>query len=121
TVAQDLLYATIEDPIPAGAEAVDPGLETSSTALAPGSERVDVDYRYGYWGGWYFNRIEFRDDRVVFLSEFLPAGTYQYTYFLNTTIPGTYQVRPTFAKEVFFPEVNGRSDGLLFTIVEQAG
>ncbi|KAA3663782.1 MAG: hypothetical protein DWQ04_09085 [Chloroflexi bacterium] len=118
TVPQNLLYAVIEDPIPAGAEAVDPGLETSSTALAPGTQRTDVEYRYGYWGWWYFNRIEFRDDRVVFLSEFLPAGTYQYTYFLNTTIPGTYQVRPTFAKEEFFPEVNGRSDGLLFTIVE---
>ncbi|MFQ5421609.1 MAG: alpha-2-macroglobulin, partial [Anaerolineae bacterium] len=118
TVHQDLLYAIIEDPIPAGAEAVDPGLETSSTAFAPGSERADVDYRYGYWGWWFFNRIEFRDDRVVFLSEFLPAGTYQYTYFLNTTIPGRYQVRPTFAREAFFPEVNGRSDGLLFTITE---
>ena len=118
TVPNNLLYAVIEDPIPAGAEAVDPGLETSSAALAPGTQRTDVDYRYGYWGWWYFNRIEFRDDRVVFLSEFLPAGTYQYTYFLNTTIPGTYQVRPTFAKEEFFPEVNGRSDGMLFTVVE---
>lgn len=117
TAPEDRLYAVITDPIPAGAEAIDPNLETSASGFAAGSERTDVDYRYGYWGWWVFNRIEFRDDAVAFLAEFLPAGTYQYTYFLQASIPGTYQVRPTFAHEQFFPEVNGRSDGMIFEIV----
>lgn len=114
----DLVYAVIEDPLPAGAEAIDPGLQTSASGFGGDVTRTDPDYRYGYWGWWYFNRIEYRDEKVVFLAEFLPAGTYQYTYFLQTNISGEYQVMPTTAREEFFPEVFGRSDGMLFTIIE---
>ena len=35
----DLTYAVIEDPLPAGAEAIDPNLETSSTAFEPGNDQ----------------------------------------------------------------------------------
>lgn len=118
TVPNDLFYVVVDDPIPAGAEGIDPGLQTSVSDADPTTESVGRDYRYGYWGWWYFNRVEFRDDQVRFLAEFLPAGAYQYTYFLNATIPGEYQVRPAFAYEEFFPEVNGRSDGMIFTITE---
>jgi uncharacterized protein YfaS (alpha-2-macroglobulin family) len=116
TTPNDRSYVRVEDPLPAGAEAVDPGLLTSASGLGGTIERDD--YRFGYWGWWYFNRIEYRDDRVVFLSTFLPAGTYQYTYFLETPIPGSYQLRPTVAYEEFFPDVFGRGDGMLFTIEE---
>jgi uncharacterized protein YfaS (alpha-2-macroglobulin family) len=114
----DLLYALIEDPIPAGTEAIDPGLETSASGLAGTTSRSDATYHLGYWGWWYFNRIEYRDEKVLFLSEFLPAGTYQYTYFLQANIPGEYQVRPATAMQEFFPDVFGRSDGMLFTVYE---
>jgi uncharacterized protein YfaS (alpha-2-macroglobulin family) len=112
----DLVYAMIEDPIPAGTEALDPGLNTNSATQGGEVDRVDEEYRYGYWGWWFFNQIEYRDEQVVFLANFLPAGTYQYSYFLQATIPGEYQVRPTFARQTFFPEVNGRSAGMVFTI-----
>jgi alpha-2-macroglobulin len=115
-VPNDMVYAVVEDHIPAGSEAIDPGLSTSASGQGGSVSRVDEDYRYGYWGWWYFNRIEYRDDRVVFYSDFLPAGTYQYTYTLQTTIPGSYQVIPAMAWQAFFPEVFGRSDGLLLTI-----
>ncbi|GAB4279950.1 MAG: hypothetical protein Kow0080_32500 [Candidatus Promineifilaceae bacterium] len=114
----DLLYPVITDYIPAGTEAIDPGLATSAQ-VDDGVTRVEENYRFGYWGWWFFNRIEYRDDRVVFFSEFLPAGTYQYTYFLDTTLPGSYQVRPTIGQETFFPEVFGRADGMLFTITKE--
>ncbi len=112
----DLVYAMVEDPIPAGTEAIDPGLNINSPTQGGEVNRVDEDYRYGYWGWWFFNQIEYRDEQVVFLANFLPAGTYQYSYFLQATIPGEYQVRPTFARQTFFPEVNGRSAGMVFTI-----
>ena len=70
------------------------------------------------WGWWYFNRVEYRDEEVRFYADYLPAGTYQYTYFLQANIPGEYQVMPAQAKQTYFPEVNGRSDGLKFTITE---
>ncbi|MFN2138551.1 MAG: Ig-like domain-containing protein [Candidatus Promineifilaceae bacterium] len=110
----DLLYAVIEDPLPAGAEGIDPGLDTSSATLAGGVSREDTPF--GYWGWWIFNNIEYRDEKVVFLANFLPAGTYQYTYYLDTLIPGEYQVMPAVGYQDFFPDVFGRSDGMLFTI-----
>ncbi len=112
----DRLYVLVEDPIPAGAEAIDPGLETTAGNLS-GDVSQD-NYRRGYWGWWQFNRIEYRDAKVVFRSNFLPAGTYQYTYFLQTNIPGEFQVMPATARETFFPEIFGRSDGKLFMIME---
>jgi uncharacterized protein YfaS (alpha-2-macroglobulin family) len=117
-VAQDdLHYAIIEDPIPSGAEAIDPGLDTSVAGLGEELIRDSGDYRYGYWGWWYFNRIEYRDEKVMFTSEFLPAGNYLYTYYLQTNITGEYQVMPTTARQEFFPDVFGRSNGALFTIM----
>jgi len=112
----DLLYAVIEDPLPAGAEGIDPNLDINSADLAGSVIPEDAPFPYGYWGWWYFNHIEYRDEKVVFLADFLPAGTYQYTYFLQTNIPGEYQVMPAVGYQEFFPDVFGRSDGMLFTI-----
>ncbi len=113
----DLLYTVIEDPLPAGAEAVDPNLDTTPSE-GGGDGVIPFDYRPGLWGWWVFNSVEYRDEKVVFLANQLPAGTYQYTYFLDTIIPGVYQVMPTFARQAYFPEVNGRANGFLFTITE---
>ena len=112
----DMFNVIVQDPIPAGTEAIDPNLDTSASGFTGGISRTDEQYRYGYWGWWYFDRIEYRDEQVRFLSQYLPAGTYQYTYYLQTTIPGEFQVMPTTARQEFFPEVNGRSDGLLFLV-----
>ncbi|MFW5941797.1 MAG: Ig-like domain-containing protein [Chloroflexota bacterium] len=114
----DLVYVRVEDPLPAGAEAVDPGLATSPSGLGGQITPEQGEYRWGFWGWWFFNHIEYRDEKVVFLSNQLPAGTYQYSYYLETPIPGDYQVRPAVAYEEFFPEVFGRSDGLRFEIEE---
>jgi alpha-2-macroglobulin len=112
----DLIYAVVEDPLPAGAEGIDPNLDINSVDFAGGVIREDASFPYGYWGWWYFNRIEYRDEKVVFLADFLPAGTYQYTYYLQPLIPGEYQVMPAVGYQDFFPDVFGRSDGMLFTI-----
>lgn len=112
----DLTYVQIDDPIPAGAEPLDPNLATTSAQFGTGFQRTDQTYQYGYWGWWFFERVQFDDEAVRFFAQFLPAGTYQYTYFLQTTIPGTYQVMPTVARQEFFPDVFGRSEGLVFVI-----
>lgn len=114
----DLVYAIVSDPIPAGAEAIDPTLETTSPIFGGGAQRTDRDDFFGYWGWWNFQRIEYRDERVVFYASYLPAGTYQYTYHLQANIPGVYQVMPTLAQQEFFPEVFGRTDGQRFTITD---
>jgi hypothetical protein len=116
---EDRVFAIVEDHLPSGAQAIDPGLSTSAQGgNTPGISQADRGYQRGYWGWWYFNRIEFRDERVVFYSDFLPAGTYQYSYLLQTNLPGRYQVMPAMAREEFFPEVFGRSRGMVFEITE---
>lgn len=111
----DLYYVVLEDPIPAGAEPVDTSLLTTSiVGQAPELDPQDPFY-YG-WGWWWFSKSEIRDEKVVLFANYLPRGTYEYTYTLNASRPGVYQVIPTWARENYFPEVFGRGDGAVFTI-----
>ncbi len=117
-VSNDRTYVLVEDPIPAGTDAIDPNLLTSESGRGGGIVPAEGEFGRGYWGWWYFDHIQYRDEKVVFLSQFLPAGTYQYSYFLQANIPGTYQVMPATAREDYFPEVFGRAEGAIFTITE---
>ena len=113
----DLYYVLVEDPLPAGAEAVDQNLLTSSSLDAgEGWEQTDAEYRWGYWGWWWFSHTQVRDEKVVLFADFLPAGTYEYTYIMRASLPGEYHVIPATVREFYFPEVYGRSDGMLFVI-----
>ena len=112
----DLYYLVVEDPLPAGGEAIDTGLATTSLlAMDPTLSRQDS--RYWWWWRWY-SRSELRDEKVVLFADFLPKGTYEYSYTFRTTLPGDYHVIPTVAQEMYFPEVFGRSDGRLLSIGE---
>jgi len=118
----DLYYVVVEDPLPAGAEAIDTSLETTSLLeQEPGLYREAEDegwyWFYHRWWRWY-SRSEMRDDKVVLFADYLPAGTYEYIYTFRATQPGEYQVIPTTAHEFYFPEVFGRADGRLFTVTE---
>jgi hypothetical protein len=118
----DLYYVVVEDPLPAGAEAIDPSLATTSLveqepALSREVEREGPRQFYRWWWNWY-SRSEMRDDKVVLFADYLPAGTYEYTYTFRATRPGEYQVIPSNAREFYFPEVFGRGAGRLLTIEE---
>ncbi len=110
-------FVQISDPLPAGADAINPDLDTSALDATAG--QIPSSDRFSWWGWWYFNRIEFRDEAVVFFADYLPAGTYRYSYELQPIVPGEYQVMPAVAKESLQEEVFGRSDGLLFTITDE--
>jgi uncharacterized protein YfaS (alpha-2-macroglobulin family) len=118
-VPHDLHYVVVEDPLPAGAEGVDQSLETTSVVNeGPDLVRVDqVNPWRGNYGSWWFRHIEMRDEKAVLFASFLPSGTYEYTYLIQAGLPGEYHVIPTNAYEMYFPEVFGRSDGAVFTIV----
>jgi uncharacterized protein YfaS (alpha-2-macroglobulin family) len=115
----DLYYVVVEDPIPAGCEAVDPSLATTSI-LEPGSGLTREDEDRPWWNVWWrwYSRSEFRDEKVVLFVDSLPAGTYTFVYALRGVTPGTYQVLPTEAREFYFPEVFGRSDGRGLRVIE---
>ncbi len=117
-VPHDRYYLVVEDPLPAGGEAIDTGLATTSLlAMDPTLRGTGSRSRYWWWWNWY-SRSELRDEKVVLFAEYLAAGTYEYSYTFRATLPGDYHVMPTVAKEFYFPEVFGRSDGRLLTIGE---
>ena len=116
----DLYYVVVEDPLPAGAEAIDTGLATTSLLeQEPGIYREVEEkgwYDFYYWWWRWYSRSEMRDEKVVLFADYLAAGTYEYTYTFRATLPGEYRVIPTTAHEFYFPEVFGRADGRLFTV-----
>jgi hypothetical protein len=115
TLPQDIYYFVLEDPIPAGTEAIDTSLLTTSQTNTAPSIRPDRDPRW-WWGWWLFDRNEMRDEEVDLYADFLPRGTYTYTYQVRASFPGEYQTMPSHAYAFYFPEVFGRGDGTLFTI-----
>ena len=115
-VPHDRYYVVVEDPLPAGGEAIDTGLATTSLlAMDPTLSRNNS--RFWWWWHWY-SRSELRDEKVVLFADYLRAGTYEYSYTFRATLLGDYHVMPTIAREFYFPEVFGRSDGRLLTIGE---
>ncbi|MBZ0298006.1 MAG: Ig-like domain-containing protein [Anaerolineae bacterium] len=115
----DLHYVVVEDPIPAGSEGVDPNLQTSQQiGTQPELNPADT-LSYG-WGWWWFSNIEFRDEKVVLYSTYLPAGTYEYVYNIRAGLEGTYNVIPPTGREFYLPEVYGRGAGSVFTILPAA-
>ncbi len=114
----DLHYLQVEDPLPAGGEAIDTTLATASQLdegpslkqnIEPGARRW-----WWYWGWW--SRSEMRDDRVALFATFLSKGAYTYSYTMRIISAGKFNVIPAFASLQYFPEVFGRSDGALLTV-----
>jgi hypothetical protein len=120
----DLYYVVLEDPLPAGCEAVDTSLATTSVLESgPGVFRESssgYSSRFPWWWWRWYSRSELRDEKVVLFADYLPAGTYSYRYTVRAVQPGEYKVIPAVAREFYFPEVFGRSDGRAFTVVPAA-
>jgi uncharacterized protein YfaS (alpha-2-macroglobulin family) len=111
---QDLFYLTLQDPLPAGAESVDTSLQTTSklaqvkntSTIPPGTDDLT----------WYVTHTDLRDNRTVLFLDYLPAGTYQYSYLIHLVNKGTFHALPTTIQQSYFPEVFGRGAGSFFTV-----
>jgi alpha-2-macroglobulin len=104
-------YLVLEDFYPAGMEPVDPTLNTEQAETEP----TLTAERRGWWS-FGFDHQELRDERALFYATRLAAGTYELRYYLRASIPGSYQVIPATASEMYFPEVWGRSEGARFIV-----
>ena len=111
----DLHYVVIDDPLPAGLEAIDQSLNTSQQAVTPQAYAWDDLMNRG-WGWWYFSHVALQDEKLVLSANHLPAGTYVYTYLARASTAGTFRTIPPTAQEFYFPEVYGRGAGSLFTV-----
>jgi uncharacterized protein YfaS (alpha-2-macroglobulin family) len=131
TVPTERQFVVVEDPLPAGLEAVDLSLRTETRqgvnedcdSYTRGSDADNGtpgwSWWYGSWEGCYwspFDHKELRDDRVVWVATILWPGTHTLSYIARATTPGTYKRSTAWAEEMYNPGVNGRTEGGLFTV-----
>lgn len=108
-----LHYVAVDDPLPAGFEAVDSTLQTDTTV--PSTITIAGLKERG-WGWWYFDHIQIQDEKISLAADYLPAGTYVYTYLVRAGNRGTFNVMPPSAFEFYFPDVNGHGAGSTFIV-----
>lgn len=113
----DLYQALVEVPIPAGTEPIDPRLAITSIQYDQFGQLIPADAGKPDWF-WLPTYVDVRDEKVALVASYLPAGTYEYTFQVQATVPGEYRVLPVHAAMLYFPEVWGRSTGSLFTVTE---
>jgi alpha-2-macroglobulin len=126
TVPDDRQFLILDDPLPAGLEAVDLSLRT---VRPPGmdlpediGQQRDDGFEGWYYGTWdsgvwsAFDYKELRDDRVIYFATYLWKGTHTATYLARATTPGTFVLPPAHAEEMYNPGVNGRTAGGEFVV-----
>lgn len=138
TVPKDRRLVAVESFIPAGVEIVNFKLSTEDQSLregapyggglgaasgglfaAVGASAELPDDAYGIrirHDRLTVDAEESHDDRLFLFREYVPAGVYEYEFFVRALVPGTFQVLPTVASEMYFPENFGRTSGSRFII-----
>ncbi|HEV8245967.1 MAG TPA: alpha-2-macroglobulin family protein, partial [Polyangiaceae bacterium] len=106
-------YLVIDDPLPAGFEAIDSNLATTASWLAvpSGTSEPESDDRIAHGRAYLdvWQRRELRDDRALFFVDHLPAGMVHFRYLARATTLGSFLVPPTKAEEMYEPETFGRT------------
>jgi hypothetical protein len=102
-VPRDLNYVLVEDPKPAGFEAVQilSGPEARAHRVS-GPDSTTSDAVFGYQ--------ELRDRHVGFLFDRLPAGAWEIRYRLRAESPGYFSAQPARAEPMYLNHVFGNSD-----------
>ncbi len=113
-------YVMVEDPLPAGMEVVDTSLRTTSQQVeGPQVEKnseKDPSQKIGWW--WTPTHVDLRDDKAVLFATSLDPGSYQFTYSIRASLPGTFMTLPVTASQMYFPDVWGRGAGSQFVVTE---
>lgn len=112
-------HVALVDPLPAGFEALNPGLATTGTIPA---DRPDTSFPDSAAGGglgartlssWWWQRPWFehqnlRDERAEAFAALLWEGVHSYSYVARATTPGEFIVPPPKAEQMYHPETFGR-------------
>lgn len=95
-------FVVVDDPLPAGLEAVDLSQDTAQGMLRTLLERTPGT-------SWAWHRTELRDDRVLQFVDDMKPGVYEYKYLARATTRGSFVVPPTVTHEMYQEEISGRT------------
>jgi uncharacterized protein YfaS (alpha-2-macroglobulin family) len=114
-VPQESLFVAVEDPLPAGLEAVNTTLQTESTEL--GRILGESQPSRPWWSSG-FNHLEMHDNRVLLFADRLTAGVHTYRYLARALTFGEFVLPGTKVEQMYAPEVFGRSAEKTIRIVK---
>ncbi len=114
-VPRESLYIVVNDPLPAGLEAVNSTFLTESEEQQRRISQMESGRQGpGWWRG--FNHIEIHDDRILLFADSLLPGIYTHRYLARALTPGFFQAPGTKIEEMYSPEVFGRSSELTIEV-----
>ncbi|MBI5414898.1 Ig-like domain-containing protein [Candidatus Peregrinibacteria bacterium] len=118
-VPETRYLVSVREALPAGLEAVNFNLETADKSLLLNDENTLKSGDTWYW--WnnlsYFEHTEIRDDAVLLFAETLPSGVYEYNFYVEAVTEGSFEHLPAKAEEMYHPEVFGRTQGEVFSVL----
>jgi uncharacterized protein YfaS (alpha-2-macroglobulin family) len=115
-------FVAVEDPLPAGFEAVESWFASTSRDLAGAQDRQQTDDPVSddSWGEWWrqggFDHIERHDDRVRLFATRLAEGRHEFSYVARATTAGVFRTAPAHAEEMYSPEVFGRTGTVVIEV-----
>lgn len=115
-VPQESTFVVVNDPLPAGLEAVNVSLETESREEELELEMLgeaDQDWWLVKW-----SRVEMHDDRVLLFADTLSPGIHTYRYLVRALNYGTYLSPGVRVEQMYAPEVFGRSPERILKIAK---
>lgn len=127
-------HLMIQDMLPAGFEAIDMSLATSSKAAAveASEEDSESDDDRMWWNRYDdvvrkldfgcncgFTHQEIHDDMILWSDPWVPAGVYHLRYPVRATTAGTYNSGFATVSAFYEPEVFGRSTAKIYTVKEK--
>jgi alpha-2-macroglobulin len=103
----DRNHVVIVMPLASGCEPLNPGLAISPPESKPSGV---LTLRPSY--------IDSNDDKICFIYDELPKGTYNFYYRLKAMVPGSYSLPPAYAEALYDDSVFGQSVGARMEIVD---
>ncbi|MFH1235006.1 MAG: MG2 domain-containing protein [Candidatus Diapherotrites archaeon] len=100
-------YVIVEDFLPAGVSIVDTW------------QRNNYGHYYWDWMPYWYSRLEARDEKAVFFFNSLQKGETTLEYTVRAEVSGTFGHLPAQAYSMYNPEINGHSEGGIFTVTTE--
>ncbi len=95
--SSDWRYLVVEDPLPAGVEAIQ---DTTAYPMERGER----------WRWWWGSQVEYRDNRTVFFQQQLDQGRVEFVYLVKAVTAGEFRAVPARVAPMYVPDVSASSE-----------